>query len=481
MAITSYGIGAQPAKMALRHHRLVSALPLNYLAAAVLCVVVLANLRGQGSTHDSGSQDSKQTSSGVLASTAPTYYRDVLPILRQHCVTCHRGGGIAPMSFQTYETARRYAYLIRNVTRDKAMPPPFSIPLVGRVTNDPSLTPAQIAALATWANLKAPRGDSHDAPALPGDAAPWSIPKPDLIIKMPQPVAIPAMGKLDYVYEIVPTGLTEGRWVQMAEVLPFLQANLLQVMVVIRRPGSHWLRHAPPGTPFTGAALTSSQDRRWSDDDILIVDAPGSSPPQFPPTMGKFIPAGSDLVFCAQYITNGVASSDQSSVGLVFSQQPPSQRVITLALEDRRFTIPPNAPEYRVEARGILRRDVVLLSLFPLLHLRGKRFEYDVIPAPSGSQDNLNPRMETLLRVNYDLRWQTSYPLSEPRFLKKGAEMRAVAWYDNSSNNPNNPNPNASVSWGDQPPSEILGGFFDVAVPATIGDGKILVRRHWRN
>ena len=306
MAITSYGIGAQPAKMALRHHRLVSALPLNYLAAAVLWVVVLANLRGQGSTHDSGWQDSKQTSSGVLASTAPTYYRDVLPILRQHCVACHRGGGIAPMSFETYETARRYAYLIRNVTRDKAMPPPFSIPLVGRVTNDPSLSPAQIAALATWANLKAPRGDSHDAPAPPGDAAPWSIPKPDLIIKMPQPVAIPAVGKLDYVYEIVPTGLTEGRWIQMAEVLPFLQANLLQVMVVIRRPGSHWLRHAPPGTPFTGAALTRSQDRRWSDDDILIVDAPGSSPQQFPPTMGKFIPAGSDLVFCAQYITNGV-------------------------------------------------------------------------------------------------------------------------------------------------------------------------------
>jgi hypothetical protein len=467
--------------MALRHNRLGSALPLNYLATAVLCVLALANLRGQGGTRDSASQDSKQTSSGVLASTAPTYYSDVLPILRQHCIACHRGGGIAPMSFETYETARRYAYLIRNVTQDKAMPPPFSIPLVGRVTNDPSLTAAQISALATWANLSSPRGDSHQAPALPHDSAPWSIPQPDLIVKMPQPVAIPAVGKLDYVYEIVPTGLTEGRWIQMAEVLPFLRANWLQIMVVIRRPGSHWLRHVPAGTPFTSAALTSSQDRRWSDDDILIVYAPGSSPQQFPPTMGKFVPPGSDLVFCAQYITNGVAGSDQSSVGLVFSKQPPSQRVITLALEDRRFTIPPHAPEYRVEARGVLRRDVVLLSFFPLLHLRGKRFEYDVIPAPSRGQANLSPKMETLLRVNYDLRWQTSYPLSEPRFLKEGTEMRAVAWYDNSPNNPNNPNPNASVNWGDQPRDEVLGGFFDVAVPATIGDRKILVRHQSRN
>jgi mono/diheme cytochrome c family protein len=161
--------------MALRHHRLVSALPVNYTATAVLCVLVLANLRSQGGTRPTASQDSKPTSSAVLAPAAPTYYSDVLPILRQHCIACHRGGGIAPMSFETYEAARRYAYLIRNVTQDKAMPPPFSIPLVGRVTNDPSLTPAQISALATWANLNSPAGDAHDAPALPHDSAPWSI------------------------------------------------------------------------------------------------------------------------------------------------------------------------------------------------------------------------------------------------------------------------------------------------------------------
>jgi len=105
-----------------------------------------------------------------------------------------------------------------------------------------------------------------------------------------------------------------------------------------------------------------------------------------------------------------------------------------------------------------------------------------VIQAPSRGQDNLNPKMERLLGVNYDLRWQTSYPLSEPRFLQEGTEVRAAAWYDNSPNNPNNPpNPNASVNWGDQPRDQVLGGFFDVAVPATIGDRKILVRHHSRH
>jgi hypothetical protein len=464
--------------MALRRNRIVSALRLNCLAMAALCVVVLGNVWSKGAIRDSTFQVSKEKSSRALPPTAPTYYRDVLPILRQHCVICHRAGGLAPMSFETYEAAHRYAYLIRNVTQDKAMPPPFSVPLAGRVANDPSLTPAQISTLAAWADLKAPAGDSHDAPVLPHDAAPWSIPKPDLIVKMPQPVSIPAAGNLDYVYQILPTQFAEGRWIQMAEVLPSLRANVLQIMVAIRRPGSRWLQHAPIGKAFMSAALTGSEDPHWAEDDILIVYAPGSSPLEFPVTMGKFIPAGSDLVFRTQYTTNGVAGSDQSGVGLVFSKQQPSQRVITVALEDRRFTIPPNAPDYCVEARGVLRQDVVLLSFFPLLHLRGKRFEYDVIHAQSGARENLNPEMETLLQVNYDLRWQTSYRLSEPRFLKEGTEMRAIAWYDNSPRNPNNPNPEESVKWGDEPRGEVLGGFFDVAVPATIGGSEILVRSH---
>jgi hypothetical protein len=124
----------------------------------------------------------------------------------------------------------------------------------------------------------------------------------------------------------------------------------------------------------------------------------------------------------------------------------------------------------------VLRGDVFLLSFFPLLHLRGKTFEYDVIRAPNKAGHNLNPEIEILFRVNYDIRWQPSYALSQPRFLKSGTQLRVVAWYDNSPNNPHNPNPDVSVSWGDQPRDEVLGGFFDVAIPATIGGYKTLAR-----
>jgi mono/diheme cytochrome c family protein len=464
--------------MELRRNGHGLALSLKYLAIALVAAVALVNLRSSSGMPQSAREGSQETPSHLTSSTAPAYYRDVLPILRQHCMVCHRAEGLGPMSFETYDAVRRYAFLIRNAAVDRTMPPSFSVPLAGRVTNDPSLTPAQISTLAAWANSKAPAGDPQDAAALPPAAAPWSIPKPDLIVKMPEPVSIPAAGNLDYVYQIVPTNFTAGRWIQMAEVLPTLRANVRQIMVVIRKPGSRWLRHAPLGKSFTTAALAAAEDHRWADDDILTVYASGSLPQKFPVTMAKYIPAGADLVFRIQYATNGAAGSDQSSVGLVFSKAKPSSRVITVALDDDQFTIPPNVSDYHVEARGVLQKNVLLLSFFPLLHLRGKQFEYDVMPAPSEARGERNPEMETLFRINYDLRWQPSYPLSEPRFLKAGTELRAVAWYDNSPSNPHNPAPDAAVKAGDQPEDEMLGGFFDVAVPANIRPREILLRRH---
>lgn len=448
----------------------------HFLVIAVLAVIALVDVRGQSGARRVVSKASKETTRQLTAPRAPTYYRDVLPILAQHCVVCHSADGIAPMAFDTYAAARSYAFVIRNVTQERAMPPPFAVPLVGRVANDPSLTAAQISTLAAWANLNTPEGDPHDAPRLPRASAPWSIAKPDLIVKMPEAVSIPASGNLEYVYQLAPTHFTTGRWIQAAELLPSARANILQIVVAIRRPDSPWLGHAPLGKSFTSGDQTVAEDDHWADDDILIVYSPGSSAQQFAANSGKFIPAGADLVFRAQYITNGVARCDQSSLGLVFSEHAPARRIVTLALQADRFTIPPSAPEYRVEARGVLQTDALLLSFFPVLHLRGKRFEYDVIPPRAGANRKLPPKFETLLRVNYEQRWQASYQLCVPRILKKGTELRAVAWYDNSPINPNNPNPDAVVHWGNKPQEEVLEGFFDVAVPTDLDKSTILIR-----
>jgi hypothetical protein len=382
------------------------------------------------------------------------------------------------MPFETYDDTRRYANLIHNITAEKSMPPTFAIPEAGRVSNDPTLTPDQISLFAAWANAQAPAGDPHDAPKIADRSSGWTIGKPDLIVKMSQPVEVPASGNVEYTYEIVPTHFKKARWIQAAEVLPSLPANVRHTVIFIRPPGSKWLRHAPVGKPFTATDLSSAQDRRSGEtnSEILLVYAPGTSPEELPSTMAKLIPAGSDLVFRMQYATNGNEGADQTSVGLVFSKHPPAQRVLTLQLTNDHFVVPPNAPDYRVEATGTINKDAVLLSCFPLMHLRGKRFEYNILNGDQRSGTLSEPKFETLLRVNYDLRWQMNYPFVERQLLKAGTELQAVAWYDNSPNNPYNPDPTASVRWGEKASDEMMAGFFDVAVPANTNKGNYFIQ-----
>ncbi|HVA18367.1 MAG TPA: thiol-disulfide isomerase [Candidatus Dormibacteraeota bacterium] len=409
----------------------------------------------------------------IAASPPPTFYKNVVPILQQHCQACHRTGEIAPMPLVTYAETRRYAREIKNRVTKRIMPPWFADPCCGRFADDPSLTPQQIATLAAWVDAGAPAGNPRDAPPPRRWPAGWIIPRPDDVIRMPKPVAIPAHGDVEYTYEIVPTGFTKNKWVQMSEIRPSSRQNVHHAVVYVRPPGSKWLRHAPIGTPFTASTLTNPQDRRdaeWTDSDILLVYAPGSSPDEWPAGMAKFIPAGSDLVFQMHYVTKGHPATDQASIGLVFTKRPPKQRVLTLQLTNDSFIIPPGVPDFRVEVHGTLPNDCTLLSFFPHMHLRGKKFEYRII--------HRNGRIETLLRVHYNFFWQLSYRLAQQRFLKAGTELQAVAWYDNSRDNPHNPDPTVAVRWGDQTYDEMMVGFFDVAVPANVNKWQFFIRRN---
>src|SRR5690348_1118351 len=365
---------------------------------------------------------------------APTFYRDVLPILQQHCQRCHRVGEIAPFPLVTYEQARAKAAKIVRATQMKKMPPWFADPRYGHFSNDPSLTPQQIATLSTWAAAGAPEGNRRDAPLPRKWATGWTIPRPDMVVTMPKPVEIPAQGDVEYTYEIVPTGFKTDRWVQMCEVRPSSRANVHHAVVYVRPPNSKWLEHAPVGVPFTASTLKDTKDRRdarWTDSSILLVYAPGSSPDEWPNGLAKFVPAGSDLVFQMHYITRGKPATDQTSVGLVFAKQAPTRRVLTLQLTDDWFVIPPNDPDYRTEVHGTLPNGATLLSFFPHMHLRGKTFEYNIV------RPGQPP--ETLLRVNYNFYWQLSYKLAKPLPLKAGTMLQAVAWFDNSRDNPHNP------------------------------------------
>jgi Copper type II ascorbate-dependent monooxygenase, C-terminal domain len=408
---------------------------------------------------------------GNRAGMNPTFYRDVLPILQEHCQVCHRNGGIAPMAFENYESTRGYAAAIEAAVQNRSMPPWFAEKGIGKFSNDPSLTDKQIALLAAWSATKAPAGNPPDAPPLKKWAERWTIPAPDLEIKMAEPVKIPADGDVDYTYEILPTHFKEGRWVQASEILPGLPEHVHHAVVYVRPPDSPWLRHAPAGRPFTAETLDSPEDKKdamWTDSDILLVYAPGSTPDNWPRGMAKFIPAGSDLVFQMHYTTNGKAGKDLTRIGLIFAKEPPEKRVLTLQLTNDHFVIPPGAPDYRVEAHGTLPNDALLLSFFPHMHLRGKRFEYNII--------HKDKSVEPLLRVRYHFHWQMSYRLAEPLPLKAGTELQGVAWFDNSKGNPHNPDPSAAVRWGEQTYDEMMVGFFDVAVDSRLDKPRFFQR-----
>jgi hypothetical protein len=403
--------------------------------------------------------------------SSPTFYRDVLPILQSHCQACHRAGEMAPMPLVTYEQTRPFARAISHAVTQRKMPPWFADPGIGHFSNDPSLSPQEIATLASWADSNALAGNPNDAAQPREWAKGWIIPQPDVVVQMPKAVAIPAHGDVEYTYEIVHTGFTEGKWVQFSEVRPSSRENVHHAVVYVRPPDSHWLQHAPVGVPFTGADMSDEQDRKdthFTTADILLVYAPGSSPDNWTNGMAKYIPAGSDLVFQMHYMAHGHPMNDQTSVGMVFAKQPPAQRVLTLQLTNDTFVIPPGVPDFRVEVHGSLPNDAVLLSFFPHMHLRGKRFEYNILQPGGGT--------ETLLRVNYDFYWQLSYRLTEPRLLKAGTVLQAVAWYDNSRNNPHNPDPDVAVRWGDQTYDEMMVGFFDVAVPANVDKTQYFAR-----
>jgi hypothetical protein len=411
-------------------------------------------------------------SAGAEGSSPPSFYKDILPILQDHCQSCHRVDEVAPMPLVTYEQTKPWAKAMAHAVATKMMPPWFADPRYGHFSNDASLSSQQIATMVAWAEAGAPAGNAQDAPPPRQWTEGWNIPPPDLVVKMPKPVPIPAQGEIEYTYEIVPTHFAEDRWIQMSEFRPGSPAHVHHAVVYIRPPGSKWLRHAPIGKPFTASALNDPVERQEAHEttsDLLLVYAPGSSPDEWPDGMAKFVPAGSDLVFQMHYTTNGSAAQDQTSIGLVFAKAKPKQKVITLQLNNHALIIPPGADDFRVEVQGTLPGDATLLSLFPHMHLRGKRFEYDIVH-DDGS-------VEVLLRVNYHFHWQLSYKLAEPRLLKAGTRLRAIAWYDNSTNNPHNPDPTKTVTWGDQTYDEMMVGFFDVAIPANMDKWQYFAQR----
>ena len=412
-----------------------------------------------------------------LAATDPsqvTFSRDVAPILQARCQGCHRPGEAAPMSFLTYQDARPWAKAIREAVLLKKMPPWFADPHYDKFSNDRSLSKAEIDTLVAWSETGAVEGNPNDMPAPRKFVEGWNIGQPDAVFDMPNEFRIPASGTIDYQYIVIPTGFTTDKWVRMAEVRPGNRALVHHMIAFVRPPGSKWLRDAQPGIPFVPKKRNeersggrNNQDRDEGEGGQFLVGfAPGTVPEILPPGQAKLIRAGSDFVFQMHYTANGKAGTDRTHLGLIFAKEPPAERVLTAAADNRKFVIPAGDPNYRVEASITIQDKATLTALLPHMHLRGKDFEYRIV-YPSGES-------EILLRVpKYSFSWQLSYYLDKPRVVTKGTRIECTAHFDNSPNNAENPDPGKEVRWGDQSWEEMMIGFFDLAFDAGKDPGSL--------
>ncbi|HUQ68049.1 MAG TPA: redoxin domain-containing protein [Planctomycetaceae bacterium] len=383
------------------------------------------------------------------ANSAITYTKHIAKILNDRCVECHRDGEIAPFSLTEYTEVAGWADMIREVTRERRMPPWHADPKFGHFSNENRLTAEELAQIDAWVLAGAPEGNPADLPKPPTFTAGWQLPRePDYVAYMsPKPFKVQAEGEVRYQYFSVDTNFTEDKWVTSAEIIPGNRSVVHHVIVF--------------ATP----------DKEIADEDrqMLIAYVPGMRVEPLPKGMAKRVAAKSKLIFQVHYTPNGTAQEDRTKVGLVFAdEQDVKYEVQTASARTRNFKIQPMQRDQQFSASPITApRDVLLLSLSPHMHLRGQSFKYD-LTWPDG-------KTETLLDVpNYDFNWQTGYRLAEPMNIPKGSRLVATAKYDNTADNPANPDPTQTVTWGDQSWEEMMIGYFDVAVERGTAAGRVI-------
>ncbi|MEO8493484.1 MAG: redoxin domain-containing protein [Planctomycetota bacterium] len=371
-----------------------------------------------------------------------TYSKQISRILQVRCVECHRDGEIAPFSLTSYEDAAGWAEMIAEVVEQQRMPPWHASPKHGDFANDTRLTDDEKRLINDWVASGAPEGDRSELPQPRTFVEGWRIGEPDLIVKMSdKPYKVPAEGEVRYQYFTVDPGFKEDKWIKAAECRPGNRAVVHHIIV------------ATASAEQAGRKIHGDLSSDW-----LAATAPGARPLSLPDGMAKRVPAGSRLIFQLHYTPNGTAQEDLSSIGLIFADPETVKReVVTQKAAQNRFQIPPGADNHEVTATMTFKEDSLMLAMFPHMHLRGKAFRYTATYP--------DKREEVLLDVpRYDFNWQNSYEFKEPKRMPAGTKLTCVAHFDNSSANLANPDPTASVRWGDQTWEEMMIGYFDMTI-----------------
>ncbi|HEY2012246.1 MAG TPA: hypothetical protein VGH38_02040 [Bryobacteraceae bacterium] len=397
---------------------------------------------------------------GADAGSPPvTFTRDIAPILQERCQECHRKGTAAPMSLISYEETRPWAKSIKQRVITRNMPPWHIDKTVGiqHFQNDRSLTDAQIATIVRWVDSGAPQGNPSDMPPpkqFPDEQG-WTLAKqygqPDLVLKSDS-YTMPAHGQDVWFKPLTEIPLTEPRWVRAVEMRPGSVAGRKIMHHVL----SYLIQDESVGGADPLAAATGTQG-------LLMEWAIGKNYDTYRPDTGKLLLPGSHIYWELHLHAVGEEIRDHAELAVYLypkGQEPKYRTRLTLfgATDNTsaRLDIPPDTVT-ESQAFHVLRQAARLENFQPHMHLRGKAMSLEAI-LPDGTTQMLS-------YVNhFNFNWMTNYIYADDAapVLPKGTIIHVTAWHDNTRANPNNPDPDQWVGYGDRTVDEMAHAWVNV-------------------
>jgi peroxiredoxin/mono/diheme cytochrome c family protein len=387
-----------------------------------------------------------EAAAGQILESTPTWSRDISRIFQQHCQECHRAGQIGPFPLGSYADIAGWEDMIAEVVGQRRMPPWHANPAYGEFASDLKMPDTARDAILSWLRAGAPEGNPADAPPPRQFSDEWTIDAPrDVFSMAAKPFAVPASGTLEYEYFVVDPNYSETKWIDAIECRPGNRSVVHHINVFLLPPEI--------GEPFERDQLTNN---------LLWAWAPGVQSLVLPQGMARRVDPGTKFVFQMHYTTVGKPQTDLSQMAVCYVDPASVRQVAEIALAvNNAFVLPPHVAKTRVVAWYEFTRPGVLFAMHPHMHLRGKSFRFEAV-YPDGNA-------EVLLDIpRFDFGWQYEYRLAVPKQIQAGTRICCLAHFDNSSTNLLNPDPNATVHWGDQTWDEMMIGYLHVAWPAKL-------------
>ena len=384
-----------------------------------------------------------------------TFTETIAPIVYQNCVSCHRPGEAAPFSLITYEDVKKRALTIATVTKSRYMPPWHATHGYGEFKDERHLTDAQIAAIGSWVNQGMPQGDPAKMPALPQFTEGWQLGKPDLILEMPRGYDVPAGGRDIYRNFVLPFDLKEDKWVRAVEYRPGARQAVHHVLFGYIGAGTAARQDGADGQPgFFGGMAPVGLQQQFGRSGGIGGWALGNTPRFLPEGQAVLLPKGSDLILQTHFHPTGKPEIERSTIGLYFADKVPERSLFGADLPalfgfGAGIDIPAGEKNFTIQDSVTLPVDVRVFGANAHAHYIGKEMKVSAL-LPDNVQRPL------LWIQNWDFNWQDTYTFKEPVTLPKGTHIDVMIRYDNSADNPRNPNnPPTRVRWGEQSTDEM--------------------------